>query len=306
MPLSAEQQQALVQIAQLRKKTGPFAFPNIGQKVVLDELELRVRNPYEINQQNSSLCGPASFFYALAKGNPMEYVKFAWSLYKTGEATLNNLKVKPSEATKKFKPVIGMFQIAAIDWLVLASLRDSENSNFRYDEPSDELAGITLPSEIESWFKRSNFRQIINKASIIGNGDVKNLLSAHTYQSQQYAVALLINMNILLPNSRKSLFATFPNHWVVLDSAVHVNGQVLTPALAKKLIDERSAAELYPEQEEEFDDTVELNVYSWGTKKLAIKGRDPTKVYLDEFLNNYYGFVAAKNNALNYAILAMS
>jgi hypothetical protein len=295
MALSVEQQQALQEISLLRAKTGPFAFPNIAKQDVLDGLDDRVRNPYQIDQDNASLCGPASFFYALAKGNPVEYVKFAWSLYETGEATLNKLKVKPSEATKNFTPVPGRYQIEPVDWLVLASLRDSENSSFRYDEPSDQFAGITLPSEIESWFKQSGFRQIINKSSLAGNMGVKNLLAAHTYQSQQYAVALLINMNILVSSSNKSLVAVLPNHWVVLNSDVHVNGQVLTPALAKKLDDERFDAEVFSSEEDvEFNDTVKLNVYSWGTKQVSVKGNDPTKVYLDEFLQNYYGFVAAK------------
>jgi hypothetical protein len=262
MALSAEQLQALRDIASLRGKTGPFAFPNIAKHDVLDGLDDRVRDPYKIDQDNASLCGPASFFYALAKGNPIEYVKFAWSLYETGEATLNHLKVKPSEATKKYTPVPGRYQIEAVDWVVLASLRDSENSNFRYDEPSDAFAGITMPSEIESWFKQSGFRQIINKANIVGNGDVKSLLAAHTYQSQQYAVALFINMNILVSSSNKSIVAAFPNHWVVLNSDVHVNGQVLTPTLAQKLYDERFDAVVFSDEEDvEFNDTVKLNVY---------------------------------------------
>jgi hypothetical protein len=89
--------------------------------------------------------------------------------------------------------------------------------------------------------------------------------------------------------------AVLPNHWVVLNSDVHVNGQVLTPALAKKLDDERFDAEVFSSEEDvEFNDTVKLNVYSWGTKQVSVKGNDPTKVYLDEFLQNYYGFVAAK------------
>ena len=125
--------------------------------------------------------------------------------------------------------------------------------------------------------------------------DVKNLQAAHTYQSQQYAVALFINMNILVSSSNKSLFAVLPNHWVVLNSDVHINGQVLTPTLAQKLYDERFDAEVFSDEEDvEFTDTVKLNVYSWGTKKVSVKGIDPTKVYLDEFLQNYYGFVAAK------------
>lgn len=295
MPLSVEQQKALDEILHLREKTGPFAFPNIAKDDVLDGLENRVRNPYEIDQDNASLCGPASFFYALAKGDPEEYVRFAWSLYETGEATLNELQVKPSEATKEYAPIPGMYQIEGVDWLVLASLRDSENRKFRYDEPSDQFAGITLPGEIEGWFEKSGFRQIINKTSLVRSMDIKNLLAAHTYQAQQYAVALFINMNILVPSIKKRLFAALPNHWVVLNSDVQVNGQVLTPALAKKLYDERLDAELISGEEDvEFTDTVKFNVYSWGTKKVAVQGNDPRKVYLDEFLQHYYGFVAAK------------
>ena len=48
MALSVEQQQALKDISLLRAKTGPFAFPNIAKHDVLDGLDDRVRNPYEI------------------------------------------------------------------------------------------------------------------------------------------------------------------------------------------------------------------------------------------------------------------
>ena len=46
-----------------------------------------------------------------------------------------------------------------IDWLTCASLRDSENWFLDFDDTGfmSDIAGITLPSEMEQWFRKAGY-----------------------------------------------------------------------------------------------------------------------------------------------------
>ena len=49
-------------------------------------------------------------------------------------------------------------KIPPIDWITLASLRESENISLNLNNPSQEVAWITLWTELNSWFKKTGFK----------------------------------------------------------------------------------------------------------------------------------------------------
>jgi len=107
------------------------------------------------NQQDTSLCGPAVFFYALLMVRPDLYTQAITELWETGETRIGGLHIKPSYDCRNpsnFSDSTEGDRISAIDWISLASLRDSENAFMDYDSPGDQVAGITLPSKLKSWF----------------------------------------------------------------------------------------------------------------------------------------------------------
>lgn len=107
------------------------------------------------NQQDTSLCGPAAFFYALLMDRPDLYAQAITELWETGETKIGGLHIKPSYDCRNpsnFSDSTEGDRISAIDWISLASLRDSENAFMDYDSPGDQVAGITLPSKLKSWF----------------------------------------------------------------------------------------------------------------------------------------------------------
>lgn len=113
------------------------------------------RIPAYPNQQDTSLCGPAAFFYALLMDRPDLYAQAITELWETGETKIGGLHIKPSYDCRNpsnFSDSTEGDRISAIDWISLASLRDSENAFMDYDSPGDQVAGITLPGKLKSWF----------------------------------------------------------------------------------------------------------------------------------------------------------
>lgn len=125
------------------------AFPSIKttRRLYGSSLVHRVNNPDAVSQGMSSLCGPASLMYMLLLKRPDVYVQYAIDLYVTGKASIGRLRITPGDGCRR-SSAGGM---APVDWITLASLRDSSNDLFAYDSPSDEFAGITLPGSLTGW-----------------------------------------------------------------------------------------------------------------------------------------------------------
>lgn len=162
-------------INEFAARKGVGVFPLCDRKTVADQLRDRMAEPSKIFQGKSSLCGPASFLYVIATDKPHVYVKYIIDLYEQGEATIGNLRVKPGAACKNYK----VERIQEIDWIGLASLRDSTNSVFDYQTVDDQFAGITLPDHLQQWFIQSGYTQVYNRTNLIFDKNLYTLLQAH-------------------------------------------------------------------------------------------------------------------------------
>ena len=74
---------------------------------------------------------------------PHLYTQYVIDLYRTGEARIGDLHVKPSAGCRAYQSPRD--KIHPVDWIALASLRDSENSFLDYSSANDTAAGITIP-----------------------------------------------------------------------------------------------------------------------------------------------------------------
>lgn len=172
--------------------------------------------PYP-NQQNASLCGPAVFFYALLMDRPDLYTKAIIELWETGETAIGQLHIKPSydcRNPKNFSNTIGGDRITAIDWISLASLRDSENAFLDYDSPSDQIPGITLPGKVESWFIKAGATVVFDNIQFRGHISLKQLLELLSYQSPQYHVTSLVCAMMV-----DGGVGLGKNHWIAWEGA---------------------------------------------------------------------------------------
>jgi hypothetical protein len=198
-------------IYEFATRQGNGVFPNIPRGQVADGLWERIRNPDTINQQTSSLCGPASFSFSVLNRKPQVYVDYVTQLYDKGEARYGGVTVKPGYDCRNAR-VDG--KIPAVDWVALGSLRDSENTFWDYQDASDEFAGITLPNHLESWMNKSGFGGVRNETNLWFTKDIDNLAEAADLLGKGFAVCLFIYDGLM--NGKRGHWYTIPTHWIVM------------------------------------------------------------------------------------------
>src|SRR5207249_1998879 len=119
-----------------------------------------------ISSAASNLCGAASVTFELAKADPVAYTQAAIGLYDSGEGTIRSLKIKPSATLRQGTLPSGN---NAADWLVLASLRDSENWVFTYKGTGgwwDDLKAMQLPHTVAEWMRKFGYSDIHNETNL--------------------------------------------------------------------------------------------------------------------------------------------
>ena len=226
-------------------------------------------NSYYPNQGPTSLCGPAAFFYCLLIDRPDLYVKCVIDLWEKGEVKIKNLSIKPSEDCKKPKSLEnGRYnKINGIDWITLASLRDSENIIFSYDEASDQAAGITLAGALKEWFLKVGAKLLFSNVTYglhIGKDELLCLVKYKQQYSQAHIVSL-INAE-LIGGSSSGIPGIKKSHWIVWKTTPQSNGKEI---------------DLNTQKEE-----IKQEVFSWG--KID---RKPEQSTLTDYLSYNFGAI---------------
>ena len=257
---------ALNLVSDFKKRIGAGKFYSLSRAQIADGLTDRINDPGVINQAAANLCGPASLLFNLAIDRPEMYAKFGIDLFEIGEAHLKDLKITAGDDLRAAVPARG--SIHPTDWITMASIRDSENwFGFSYSSTTQEASAITWPNEMEKWFTQIGYTKVINKASKWFTQDRFNAEEAsRLYDKEDYHVVLLLNDKILQQTGHKAYeysAATPPTHYVVLRSTIS------------------------------FSPTVKFTVYSWGNKLRQVP-QIGEALTVDEFLGNYFGFIACK------------
>ena len=240
-------------------------------------VEARIKEPYLINQDKVNLCGPNAFFYCVATRYPDHYARYMIDLWTNGEAYLGKLHVKPSQACLKAS-LSGA--IAPVDWVALASLRDSSNSFFNFDEIDDATGGITYPGDMAQWFRSTLFSSVENQTNLVRRANLANLQQAQRRYGANKSVCMLISSKVTSLNKKVN---ALPNHWVVLTSNITVDGKNIAHIPVNELEQYESKA-------------IELHVATWGMSKgkLPLHSVNPQRsLTFSDFMTYYYGFVAA-------------
>lgn len=216
--------QSVLLIDAFEKSKAAGTFINITRAEVAAGLRERVKDPSVIYQGTTSLCGPSSLCYHLLLDDPDAYVRYVIDLYETGAAMLGKTKVKPGDSCRAFKPK----GIAAVDWIATASLRDSENLMFNYDDPSDEFGGITLPNNLAGWMEGLGYTSVTNETNIWFSKDPDDFDQAVRLLRQGQRVCIFVNSRIVSGQEKVSHFYSVPDHWIVL----HASGGLAHGTLA--------------------------------------------------------------------------
>ena len=234
-------------------------FPQIEQAAVITGLRERVKDPHTQNQKAASLCGPAAFLFCVLNFKPELYVQYVIDLFNTGKAQIGSLKVEPSLACRAYKPPAD--KIAPVDWIALASLRDSENPVLHYESADDTTAGITRPANIAHWLRAAGYEAVHDDTNYYFCKGRKEIQAFDRDLRISRDVCLLVNDNILDPATVR-LKSTFCDHWIVLESVEKLDNAQIA-----------------------------IKVYSWGSTY-----RIPSVGFLSipDFCLNFYGFVSGK------------
>ena len=204
------------------------------------------------------LCGPAAFFYCLLIDRPDLYKQMVKELWESGKTKIGTLKLEPGYDCRHPKNLYGYnkkegiySKISAIDWITLASLRDTENSFFDFDSPDDQIPGITTAGDLKTWFKKAGAEIIYEINTKIINHitgpklTLKDLCRLNSYVRPDTHVVMLITSRMFdtrVPIATK-------NHWIVLaDKLKLINGHEVT-------------------EQTLLTELVELTCFSWGKVK---------------------------------------
>lgn len=271
----SDQDDAKALVDDFEKRTAPNSWPHLTRSEVASGLRSRIDDPDNIDQGNTSLCGPADFTRDIAEDRPKDYARAVIQLFETGGTRIGDLDIRPGHDLRGHILSAGA-GIAQVDWIILASIRDSDNWFFDYQSESDDASAITMPHSKESWLKKAGYREVINDTNAVACKDLPNAIRASSLFSQGYKVALFINANMLSADDMNDVSLT-PDHWVALTKPIKVQSfNVAHPGTLN----------------EDPNSRVELEVYSWGKTVAVPPGGKRLTDY--HFRCNYYGFIACR------------
>ncbi|MEX0729510.1 MAG: hypothetical protein WED00_03685 [Aquisalimonadaceae bacterium] len=263
-----------------------------------------MKNPSTIAQSHTPLCGPAAFLYCVASKAPDVYARYILDLCLHGEASIGGLRVRPSAACRNAS-LDG--NINAVDWIGLASLRDSENRVTRLDAAGGGarlgIAGLTMPGALRSWFAASGlFASTYQDNDFIAHNRLDRLLKAGEKHEHGAFVCLLVRAAILghgaggavgldkLGKGTPKSWLPSPDHWVVMSSPLHADG--LTAPTTTGLPDYTHQDEI-PTHHPLLNRRLTFTVYTWGRNDWRVDNVvHPLTV--EQFLPYFHGFVAAR------------
>ncbi|MGJ0626238.1 hypothetical protein [Xenorhabdus bovienii] len=239
------------------------------------EIQDRIAKKTYPRQGWASLCGPASFFYSLQMDRPDIYEQAARELWKYGKTKIGKLEIKPGDGCRHPK---GSFyyidenreykKISGLDWVTLASLRDSENMILSYDEVDDPTSGITAWWSLSDWFEKAGYEKVFSNVSL-SRCNINDLVTLSDYCRDGYRVATLISAGMLKNHEGES---SGKNHWIVWEGAVkNYQGEDIT-------------------NNSDLNQPVNLKLFSWGNVKPQIKNNKS----LDYVINHVFGGLVFK------------
>lgn len=232
----------------------PGKWPYITKSELLADIKLKIANPFNINQGSTPLCGPASILFELVSRHPEKYVAICRELYETGKFTARTKAVQPSSTLLNSRVRSG---ISVADWMVMATLRDTENALFPVDSNSgDFVTGLSTPWEMKGWtFEILGYTNVSYESTFI-YGEFEAMRQAKKIRDQG-GVAFLMIHAAMVGNPAPAV--SVPNHWVSYLSNLQIDDGVWY----------------------QWDSGhIKFNCYSWGQNKFVNLGEGPFEDYM--------------------------
>jgi hypothetical protein len=255
------------------------------RKKVHNEIKERTdhKRPWLVNQSGTSLCGMACIFYLFAKEQPSSYKKFVKELFRTGEATFNNYRVKPSieileKKIDRFGFPVSTDKMPLTDYITMAGTRNTDNPSYKGGD--EEFQAINWPPIMHNLCKDLLGYQHVSSKGVYNpvaplpytTTDIKIKIDDINNQIKVgYKLILMIDSDLI-----EDIWDldSADLHWVVLETPIVWN---YTPKFLGSKVDE-----------------IDFKVYSWGTNPFGINGYLKKKITSKHFMNNYNGYIKIK------------
>lgn len=241
-------------------------------QAILNEQAERDRVRFYPWQDRSMFCGPAAFFYCLQQDRPDIYQQLIKELWESGETKIGALKMEADNSVRHPKSFFwedGTPKIPAIDWITMASLRDTENTAlFSINSPSPGFlwwnwaGAVTMWNVLEKWFKKAGASKKYDNISL-SHSNLQAICILNNYISTDHHIVSLIRAGMLTRGEN----SITKDHWIVWEDKV-------------KLLDGTEITTATP-----LTERVQLKLFSWGRVDQQLE----VNLTLEQFLKHTFG-----------------
>lgn len=226
LPDSTLTRAANAAINAFEKSSTPSQWVFLDKATIVKDLRSRVSDPFQINQGGQPFCGPAAVLFELVRKQPLRYVQICQSLFESGGFQSTTRWISASNSLRQASR--GDLKMGQADWMVLATLRESENLLFPVEPNAPEMirniAGMTKSWEMRGWireilgYRKSEYYHayLMNDVSALNQGAI-------AIQSGGVAF-MLITADGMLQGTPPPI--AFPSHWVALLGNVSIGDRV--------------------------------------------------------------------------------
>jgi hypothetical protein len=199
-------------------------WPSLNKEGVMGEVRARVRNPFLVNQGGQPFCGPAAVLVELVRRQPRRYVEMCQSLFEQGYVQGTTQRITAPARLRQVSR--GDLRMPQVDWMILATLRESETTLFPVQPNAPtlirNLTGMTKSWELIGWVKELLGYQKVKYNHAFLVSDLAAMRETDAVLKAGGAAFALITAEGLLSDK----FSAFPvpNHWVTLLGGVENDG----------------------------------------------------------------------------------
>ncbi|MGJ3247976.1 MAG: hypothetical protein ACFE0I_18080 [Elainellaceae cyanobacterium] len=198
----------------------------LDKRRMIADMRSRLENSFKVDQKQQPYCGPASILFELIRKRPQYYVQICQSLFETGRFRAQTRFIQAS--TKLRRASIEDLSMSPVDWMLMATLRESENLLFPVDPDAPDLfrnlGGMTKSWEMKGWTREILGYSTVDYHHAYLVGDLRAIRAANEAIANGGVAFLLITASGLLRDAahqtkRQSRIAhplAVPDHWITL------------------------------------------------------------------------------------------
>ncbi|BBH18671.1 hypothetical protein Back11_00160 [Paenibacillus baekrokdamisoli] len=177
------------------------AWPKLDSSTVLTRINDLKGNANLFDQGKVGLCTAAAFYHHVIQKNATEFELFAKALYGGGIGFLGKLKVNPGSDLRNtdYSALAAEFpgMPRQAEWMLMSSVRDSENWFFDYEGAPDESTSIkTSAIELSEWYTKTGFYSGVTYSDDTSLAKIKAIQKTATNH-----IALYIRIPLLQPGT---------------------------------------------------------------------------------------------------------